>query len=70
MTTLTNLELTALRTLPAHCTGQPQEALRWRGVLYVRYMTQFWRVVEGQCEEHRGMWPNGAMCEGVERVEV
>lgn len=68
MITFTDLERTALRTLPAHCGPQPQEALRWRGVLYVRYMVQFWRVVEGRCEEHRGAFPNGAWCEGVERV--
>ena len=70
MTTLTDLELTALRTLPAHCAGQPQEAVRYQGVLYVRYMVMFWRIAEGRCEEHWGMWPNGAMREGVERVQV
>lgn len=68
--TITEHERAALRTLPAHCCGQPQEALRWRGALYVRYMVQFWRVADGRCDEHRGMWPNPAMCEGVERIEL
>jgi hypothetical protein len=71
MTMLTDLELTALRTLPPHCAGQPTEALRWRGALYVRYMVQFWRVDgEGRCEAFHGAFPNGAMCEGVERIQV
>jgi hypothetical protein len=67
---LSDDEIGALAPLVEEKKRVPEGLLRYEGALYVRYMASFWRINEGVLAPFHGMFPNAALCSGVEQVVV